>query len=824
MRQYCLGSDIRRRGSDRQSRSVRSILTQGFLPYNMSVLRILAAIMALMMAAGPGIRPLEAKTRKGEDYLKKGREAEVRKQWETALDFYEKAMLEDPNDAAYQLSAKRVRFQAATARVETGMKLRAAGQLEEALAEFQKAYSIDPSSTMAEQELKRTKEMLDREKNPKGAASSTPEERGLTPGEKAQQVIDEKISRMMAAPELKPINPQLATLKMNNQPVRVLYETVGKLAGVNVVFDPEYQAPPGKSTFTIDLSNTTLEEALDYISIQTKSYWKPLSSNTIFVTNDNVTKRRDYEDYVVKVFYIKNATTVQELQEISTTLRSVTEIRRAFTYNAQYAILVRGTADQVNLAEKIIQDLDKPRAEVVIDVVVMEANRLRVRDLAATLTTGGAPGINLPIAYGNTVPTGNGSGSGSGNNNGGDGDGSGNGNGDGNGTTTNTIALNKLGTLALNQFSTIVPGGLLKAVISDTQTRVIQQPQLRALEMQKASLRIGDRIPYASGSFQPGVGGGVGLNPLVSTQFNFADVGVNVDLTPKVHDRKEVFLHIELEISNVSGRVEIGGVSQPIISQKKIVHDIRIRDGEVNLLGGLIDNQDTRTIAGLPWLAELPVLGRLFGSEHKESARRELLIALIPHVVRAPDYTEVNLRGVAAGNDQNVKLSYTPRPLPPAPPPVEAPPVPAPAAGPATGDVQPRLIFNQATATTQMNTPVNVQLVLENVTELYSAPVKLKFDPKVLQLTSIKSGPLMAADGQKINFTESTANDIGEATVTINRLPGTGGVAGTGVLLDLTFQAVGQGISPVTVIEAGVKNVQMQPIAVSSPSMTIAVQ
>src|SRR5690606_22308806 len=147
--------------------------------------------------------------------------------------------------------------------------------------------------------------------------------------------IDERVSRMMPTPQLRPINPQLTTLKMNNQPVRVLYETVGKLAGINVVFDPEYQAPPGKSNYTIDLSNATLEEALDFIAIQTKSFWKPLSSNTIFVTNDNVTKRRDYEDYVVKVFFIKNATTVQELQEITTTIRSVTEIRRAFAYNSQ---------------------------------------------------------------------------------------------------------------------------------------------------------------------------------------------------------------------------------------------------------------------------------------------------------------------------------------------------------------------------------------------------------------------------------------------------------------------------------------------------------
>ncbi len=207
-------------------------------------------------------------------------------------------------------------------------------------------------------------------------------------------------------------------------------------------------------------------------------------------------------------------------------------------------------------------------------------------------------------------------------------------------------------------------------MLTDSQTRVIQQPQVRAVEMQKASLKIGDRIPYASGSFQPGIGvGGGGLNPLVSTQFNFADVGVNVDMLPKVHNGNEVSMHIELEISNVSGRVDIGGVSQPIISQKKIVHDIRMREGEVSLLGGLMQTQDTRSIAGIPGLVNLPVLGWLFGSEHVEKDRGELLIALIPHVIRAPEFTDVNLRAVAAGNDQNVKLNYRPpdAELPPAP-------------------------------------------------------------------------------------------------------------------------------------------------------------
>jgi general secretion pathway protein D len=794
----------------------------------------------------------EARTRKGDRFLIQGREAENKKQWEAALDFYEKALLEDPADAAYMMSARRVRFQAAMSQLDAGQKLRAGGQLDAALAAFQKAYAIDPSIIIAEEEIKRTKEMIEREKARTGQA---PEERALTPADKVQQESDDKVGRMLPIPELAPLNRQPLNLKMNNQPVKVLFDTVGKLAGINVVFDSEYQPGP-KSTFTIDLTNTTLEEALEHLAVQTKSFWKPLSPNTIFVTNDNVTKRRDYEDYVVKVFYIKNYTTVQELQEISVTVRSVTEIRRAFTYNALGAILLRGTADQIALAEKLIADLDKPKAEVVVDVIVMEANRAKVRDLGFNLTFGTSNGISLPIFPGSKPPsTGGDTGNGTDTDNGDD------------STNPGIIALNRLKSLGLGDFSTIVPGAFFQAVMTDSQTRILQQPQVRAVETYKASLKIGDRVPYATGSFQPGIGGvGAGISPLVSTQFNYIDTGVNVDIMPKVHGRDEVSLHVEIDLNNVSREVELGGLKQPVITQKKIVHDIRLREGEVNLIGGLLGQQDIRNVSGIPLLANIPILGRFFGPEHVERNRGELLIALIPHVVRAPFYTETNLRGVAAGNDQNLKLTYgpkldrtvpptttapttpaptapapavpatptpttptpaTPTPatpaeqVPPAPAPGQPPVSPAPAPIAVTG---PRLVFTAATTQAKVNAPVGVQLMVEDVTDLFAAPLKIKYDPKVLRLTSIRPGSIMSGDGSKINFSENTQNDAGEATVVLNRTPGTGSVTGSGSLLNLTFQAVGKGNATVTVVDPELKNLQQQPITVQSPAVTIAVQ
>jgi general secretion pathway protein D len=404
------------------------------------------------------------------------------------------------------------------------------------------------------------------------------------------------------------------------------------------------------------------------------------------------------------------------------------------------------------------------------------------------------------------------------------------------------VALNQLKRIGLGDFAVNVPGVLFQALMSDSQTRILQNPQVRAVENQKASLKIGDRIPYATGSFQPGVGT-VGLNPLVSTQFNFLDTGVNVDITPKVHGRDEVSMHVEVDLSAKSGEVELGGLRQPSVSRRTVVHDIRIREGEISVLGGLLGTQENRTRAGVPGLMEIPGLGRLFGTEKLERNRGELLVVLIPHIVRAPDYSETNLRGVSAGNDQNVKLNFAPRRGPepagdaasdsapaqppaaapaaaaePAPaPPAEATPTPAPAPAP-------QLTFTPGTVQLEADTPVTVTLQLNNVRDLFSAPMKVVFDPKMLRLESVHPGTLMGADGQQPNFTENIANEIGEATITLNRLPGAAGVTGSGSLLQLTFQALAPGTTTVSVADAALKNTQLQPITVGTPSLSVQVQ
>jgi general secretion pathway protein D len=766
---------------------------------------------------------LEARTRKGDKVFKLGTEAEARKEYDKALEYYEEALKTDPQETIYELATRRARFESGQEHVKVGKKLLDASDLEKALAEFQKGFAADPGSMIALQDIQQTKELL--EQKQKGLVP--PGEKPMTSVERAQKDSLAMISSLQSPPELKPVTNQISQLKMNNQPPKVLYETVGKLAGINVLFDPQMQA--GKNT-NLDLNNVTLQEALDYVGLLTKTYWKPISGNAIFVTEDNVTKRRDYEDEVVKVFYLKNPTSTQEFSEMVTAVRSVTDVRRMFQFNAENAIVVRDTVDKVMLVEKLLHDLDKPKAEVVVDVIVMDVASDISHQIGAGLVSNGTNGLSLPIQFSPTNPITSSTTGASGT--GGTGATSTATTGTTTGSTTASstfVALSQLGHLGTSDFSTSLPGATLQAVMSDSRTKIQESPEVRVSDGQKVTLKIGEKYPYATGSFQPGVGT-VGVSPLVSTQFQFVDIGVNVELTPHVHGNDEVTLHVSVDISNIANTLNLGGLSQPVIGQKKNEADIRLKDGEVSLLGGLMSDQDTSVIGGIPGLVNIPVLGKyLFGNVSKDKQKEQLMIALIPHIVRRPDITGMDMKGIAAGTDATVKLSYGPRveepAAPAAPAPGATPAAVTPAAvTPATPGGTAALAFSPAKVTAQLSSPVNIVLEATNMTDLATVPIKVRWDPKILRLEMISPGALLSQDGKIIAPSLDIRNDTGDASISVSRVAGAPGVSGTGPLLQLKFTAVGKGIATVSVTDAPLKSSSQQPIAVQPPSVSVTVQ
>ena len=398
--------------------------------------------------------------------------------------------------------------------------------------------------------------------------------------------------------------------------------------------------------------------------------------------------------------------------------------------------------------------------------------------------------------------------------------------------------MSALGRLSTSQFTTTLPGALLKAMLSDSRTKVLNNPQVRASDGQKVTLKIGNRIPYATGSFQTNT-----ASALVSTQFNYADVGVNVDLTPQVHSADEVTLHVEVTVSSVQQYIDIGGISQPVIGQRSNVADIRLREGEVNILGGLSQTQDSTTVNGLPGLVNIPVLGKwLFGSEHKDQLRGELMIALIPHIVRTPDYTAENLRGIYVGTDQVVKLNYAPKtgeansaaPAPAAPPPgaasifgpQPAAPAPVPAASPAISVAGPaRVTFLPASVQAATGATVTVSIQADSVANLSAvSPLRIKYDPELLRLDDIVPGDLFTRAGVNPASVKDIRNDAGEASLTVTRPPTAAGVSGSGTIAVLTFTATGNGEAPLTISEVSLKDLQNAPLAATATSLSVRIQ
>jgi general secretion pathway protein D len=761
----------------------------------------------------------------------KGTDAEARQNYEQAYEYFKQAYELKPKDLKYRASYERNRFLAAASHVHHGQLLRDAGKLDEALAEFQKALAIDGSSFIAQQELRRTQQMLQEGKNPQPQASAA----GAT-------ALRRRLESAQGPVELAAISNVPITLKFTED-TKVIYETIGKLAGINVLFDPDYTA----RRVRIELNGVTLEDALEIVSFETKTFWRPVTPNTIFVAQDNPAKRKELEQNVIKTFYLSNLSQPTELQDVVNAMRTILEVSRIQQLPSQGAIVVRGTPDQMALAQKLIDDLDKAKPEVLIEVAVMQVSRDKMRNLGISPPTSTTVALqsNITQAGAGATPPTQSTGS------------------------PNTINLNRIANLNATDFQVTIPSATATALLSDSTTKLIQNPQIRALDGQKATLKIGDRVPVATGSFQPGVGG-VGINPLVNTQFQYLDVGVNIDITPRVHAGREVTLKMSLDISAVTSRVNIGGIDQPVIGQRKIEHEIRLKDGEVNLLGGILEDQQTRSLSGIPGLSSIPILKYLFSQTNTEHRENEIVFVLIPHIIRGPDYSRSNLEMLDVGTANALELRRTSKPATPAastPPPApqapapqtlapqvqrpqdqspqnQAPPqvqpqaaVPQPQAQPAQPEPPNRqtatpeagagaasFLFDPPLLTQAKGSTFAVNVMLTGGQNVYSVPMQLNYDPNQLQVVNVSNGGFLSQDGQAVALVHRDDATTGTLQITATRPPGAGGVSGQGAVITLTFMAKSPGQSALTITRGGARDPAMQPIPMSGAQAAVTVQ
>lgn len=571
--------------------------------------------------------PLSAAAESAEHAFKAGARAEKKSDLDTAYQAYKRAHDSKPSDPKYMAAWVRLRFYAAAQHIHNGDELRDAKRLPEALAEFQIAAQIDPASFSALGEIRRTVDEIQKEKRAK---------------EEAGKARDHELERDAS----NAAGPVALALK-SNAPVSIhmtgnvdtIYKTISRLGGFNLLLDPDYK--PQKITF--ELSDVTVREALNMLAIQSKTFWRPLSSNTILVTVDNTSKRKELQQSVMKTFYLRNASTPADLQQAAGTLKGILDISHIQVTPELRSLTLRGTPDQIILAQKLLTDIDKPKSEVVIDVLVMEVSTDKTRTLGSVLPT---------TVSGSISPVGSGSGSGS-------------------SSGSSGLTLNSFANLGAGDISISLPGASFTALATDSATKVLQRPEVRVMDSERASLRIGDRIPIATGSFQSGLTQGV------NTQFTYIDVGVNIDITPYIHANNEVTLKTSLEVSSVTGEQTIDGVTEPTIGQRRIDHQVRLADGEVNLIGGILEDSETHSLSGYPGIVNLPILKYLFGQGNKQHAKTEIVFAIIPHIVRSTEVTDENLKTVDLGSETSVTYRHADNSAPGAPLPSPAAPAPA---------------------------------------------------------------------------------------------------------------------------------------------------
>jgi general secretion pathway protein D len=798
------------------------------------------SILAVLAVFGVGSATLHAQSAK--QYYKMGQAAEQQGDYDGAFNDYSKAFSMAPTNLYYKEAYYRVRGPASSGHLMTGRRLLQNGDEQGALMEFLRASEVDPGNEAASQEIAKVR-ALHNEQLPGGPPSP--------------------LESIASPTELKPMSNEPLTLHMVEDS-KIVYQAIGKAAGVNVLFDPDYV---GKR-IQVDLNNVSLLEALRIVGTLSGTFWRPVTSNTLFVAANTRSKRTELDEQAVQTFYLANAWQQNDLQDVQTAIRNVLPNSHAYGVASQNAIVMRGTPDELLLAQKLVNDLDRARPEVVVDLAVLEVSKNWER----TLGIAWPQSASVQIVSPNTSTTTSGTTSGT------------------TTTTTTPPTLYNLAHLTANNFAVTIGAATANALLNDSNTKILQNPRIRATDAQKATMKIGSRIPIATGSFQSGVGVAAAVTPLAETQFQYIDIGVVIDMTPTVHIDHDVTLKMAIEVSSEAGNVTISGVTEPIIAQKKTEQTIRIREGEATVLGGILNTQDIQSWTGLPGLSSIPILKYLFGSKDHQIMDDEIVFLLIPHIVRSPDLSPVNLRPIDTGAGQSIELRHisaesvgpisaappavrpvgqpalgvvpgqtaqvaagaaisqlrstadtgpqaenppvvqpppgTPPPQTAAPP---APTQPAPSAAtqaaplaPPPGTLRFSLVPSSGSSVAN-GTTFQVPIVITGAKDIASVPLQVHYDPAKLALVNVGDGDFLGRDGQAVALVH---RDDGQGGIKVNasRPPGAAGMSGAGVVCVLSFQAKGAGDTTISLLQPAAMNSGQQPVQADAAQATITVK
>ncbi len=763
---------------------------------------------------------------------KLGVKAERHKQYDLAYAYFRQALDLKPNKIPYLLAFQRCRFEAALEHVRRGDALRLAHHNRQALEQYRLATAMDPSNFIAANDY----QQLRRQLNPAAAQPVTPER---------QDSIARRLALAAGPEELGATSNTPITLRLDADS-RIAYRTVGRLANLNVLFDRNYQPAP----ITLNVHQVSVLEALRILGIESHSFYTVVTPNTIYVASDNMANRQRLQQLVVKTFYLHNLTSPTDVNQVAQTVRTLLNAQRVQALPSQMALIMRDTPDRVAVAQQVIDSLDQQPPEVLVDVRVLEVSRDLVRDL------GLQPPTSLTVGLQSTTPASSSSSSSS------------------SSTTTSTpLNFNNLRHLAGRNYSFTIGTATLNLLLSDSRTHTLQEPQLRAIQGIEAKEKIGERIPVATGSFQPGIGG-VGINPLVNTQFSYQSVGVNISIQPFVHPDNQVTLKNKIEISSVISNTTIGGITEPIIGQRIYDSTIELQSGQSSVLSGILTENNIKNLSGIPGLSQVPLLKYLFSNTHIEHLHDEILIVMTPHILHPFRISPEASRVIDTGTQNDITLHELPPaviaptthvmvPLPgrnPAPAPQNSTPPPAatpqpPAAhvvSPPTHPAQPpatppanlsapsqpaapapstaphpaasaaMLGLEPQRIHTLAGSEFRVRVALHQAPPLFSLSFELAYDPRLVSVAQVLSGPYFRRDGRPLALSHQQDADLGRAFVSLSRPDGAGGLAGSGSAVEFLFHATAAGLARLTLSHVIARNPQGAPVPLHlSPSALV---
>ena len=555
--------------------------------------RLAAACLSLVVAAGCATTARD-----------RARTAELAENFDEAVIEYTRALEERPNDRTLQRGLERARLRAAQIHQAEGLRLAGIGNYEDALLEYQIAAELDPANSDIQNALRETAELV----RTRRAA--------LRAGQTATEALIER-TRFLPPEGLELPDEVLPdSLVFRDASTRDILTALGLFSDTNVVFDPDFV----DERTSVDLRSARLAAALAAVTRSTGNFYRVTAPRTVTVIPDTQAKRTEYEEEVVQTFYVSNA----DLEETVNMLRLVLDIRRVSAVTTTGSLSIRDTPERVAAAARLIAAVDKAPPEVVIDVELLEVDRQRLRTYGlqfATVTQEGAPSTSGVEGLLTADRSGG-------------------------------LSFDDLGGLGIADVVIAdLPGLFYRLLKRDQHTHTLANPHLRTSAGEIAVAQFGDEVPVPVTTFTPFAAGGLQQQPL--TSFQYRNVGVNIEITPYIHHDDEVSLELLIEVITVSG---VGYNDIPTFGERSITTTIRLRNGETNILAGLIRDDEREVLEGVPGLSDLPLIGRLFSRNRLETQETDIIVTLTPRIVRGLDLEETDLRAFRFDGDAGASL------------------------------------------------------------------------------------------------------------------------------------------------------------------------